>query len=148
MAGIVLPALLLLLAAVREGSGAKAQISLSDGEKEEILSVVRGGVEDNSWWRAKNRQELEEILSRYYTEPLLHNVSGECWKFIRRPTDWYDKAYLKEARLFLFEGSVFVEAELELADLNSGRTEKGEAEYLLKKTKNGWRIYSASYHWP
>ncbi len=148
LTGILCAALLLaLLLAGKKGE--PAQGSLTGKDRAEIRAVVRGGVEDNAWWEAKSKEELEQILARYYTEPLLGKICAESWAFICEPTDWYWQARVKQmdARR-QGKDTVCVAAELELTDLITSRKDQGKADFILKKTREGWRISSARYQWP
>lgn len=148
-AGVIFFAVFMsLFLPANEGKEIEDAIALPEKEKEEIFAVVKGGVEDNNWWKASNYQQLEDLLSRYYTGYFLKRITSDCWSFISRPTDWYWQPFLKEIKISPAEDIVLVEADLELKDLNNGQVEKGRAVFLLKKTLRGWRIFFASYHWP
>ena len=147
LTGILLAGLVLCFLAGKKGE--PAQNFLTGKDQEEIQSAVRGGVEDNTWWEAKSKAELRQILARYYTEPLLEKISAESWAFIREPTDWYWQAQVKKMTVRgQRKGIVSVTAELELNDLITSRKDRGEAEFMLTKTREGWRIFSARYRWP
>lgn len=117
--------------------------------KEILSEIIKGGVEDNSWWYSKSKEEVRKILSRYYTGSLLDELSSGAWEFIREPTDWYWQVSLVRMEVLWQTGKrAGVGAVLEGTDLVTGENEEGKAEYILEKTKQGWRISSAEYHWP
>lgn len=129
--------------------GEPAQNPLSQKEQEEIRAIIKGGVEDSTWWGAKSKDELRAILVRYYTGPLLDQICADAWAFISKPTDWYWQAYVKKIELHRqAKDIVCAEVELALSDAVTGQIEPGKAEFNLKKTKEGWRIFTALYRWP
>ncbi|MEW6423739.1 MAG: hypothetical protein AB1523_03185 [Bacillota bacterium] len=129
--------------------GEPAQNPLSQKQQEEILAIIEGGVEDSTWWGAKSKDELREILARYYTKPLLDKICADSWAFISEPTDWYWQAHVKKIELHRqAKDIVCAEVELALSDAITGQIETGKAEFTLKKTKEGWRIFTALYRWP
>lgn len=111
--------------------------------------TIKGGVEDTSWWNAKSKDEVELILSRYYTGSLLNEVVKSSWDFIRKPTDWYWQVSLDSIEIkWQYDNLAGVSAILEDNNLITGDSEKGDAQFVLEKTKEGWRILSSSYYWP
>lgn len=114
----------------------------------QIKALVTAAVEDVSWWKAQNPQELREILSRYYADPLLAQVCEGAWSFISLPTDWYNHTYVtqihvKEKR----KGKAVVEATLANEDLNTGTVKEGKGYFHLRKTTSGWKIIKADFSW-
>ena len=117
--------------------------------KEELSEIIKGGVGDNSWWNSKSKEEVRKNLSRYYTGPLLDELSFSAWEFIRKPTDWYWQVSLVRMEVLWQTGKrAGVGTVLKGTDLVTGESDEGEAEYVLEKTRQGWRIFSAEYHWP
>jgi hypothetical protein len=148
LTGILLPGLILVLFfAGKQGESAQKIITKED--REEIWAVIRNAVEDNTWWEANNRKEVKKILAQYYAEPLLDKISNDAWNFISQPTDWYWQAHVKKIIIRRqIKDTVLVHADLELTDLISNQIEQGKAEYVMKKTKEGWRIHIVRYQWP
>ncbi len=116
--------------------------------KNALTEVIKGGIGDNSWWYAKSLSEVKTILSRYYTGPLLDQLSHDCWVFIQQPTDWYCQDSLTGIKIIHQDKSrAEVVALLKDYDLLTGESRAGEAKYIFIKTKQGWRICSAQYIW-
>lgn len=149
LAGVLIfAAVITLLSLTGTGKGNKSQAAALKTPEQEIWTVVHGAVMDQSWWRAGNEAEVKSILSRYYSGPLLQELSRNVWDFISRPTDWYWKPGITGGRVHLLNNEqARVEAELIDQDVRTGEIRHGKATYELKKGGNGWRITSAGYHW-
>ncbi len=157
-ASIFLPGLLLAaFFATHRGEPAQKNLhlDLTEEDRQEITMIIKGAVEDNSWWEAASECVLRQSLARYYTGPILNEISSEAWKFICKPTDWYWPAFVKEIKICRYTRNglstaveiVEAEAKLEIKDLVLCQTEQGKAVYALKKTGEGWRIFFVRYDW-
>ncbi len=139
---VVITALFFLLLA--EGS----HLAANTAQQNEIYAIIKGSVEDDSWWQARNRDEVKEKLGKYYAEPLLSEVSERAWDFIARPTDWYCRAAVTDVSLkYRTSERATVSATLLNTDLVTGQIQKGTGHFSLHKTPLGWRIVSADYRW-
>lgn len=139
----VLALFLLLLLLVGQGKA-------TTGEQEErkLSAVIRGAVEDNSWWQARNREEVKQVLARYYTEPLLSQLTDRAWNFIAYPTDWYWKTVVTGVDIrFRTARKAEVLATLINTDVTNSHSFHGKAHYGLYKTEQGWRIVFVRYNW-
>ncbi|KUK53922.1 MAG: hypothetical protein XD78_0752 [Desulfotomaculum sp. 46_296] len=117
--------------------------------KNDLTVVIKGGIGDNSWWYANSPSEVRTILSRYYTGPLLDQLSQDCWIFVQQPTDWYCQDSLSDIEIIRQNKSqAEVIALLKDYNLLTGKSRAGEAKYIFTKTEQGWRICSARYSWP
>jgi len=118
-------------------------------EESNILAVIKGGVEDNSWWEAKSEANVKSVLSRYYTGNLLDTLTEQAWNFVSKPTDWYwETRVVKIKTTTKSKDTALVDADLEILDLITKQKEKGKAQYNIKKTGGGWRIVNVLYSWP
>ncbi len=138
-------------------AGVSVQGTVENGGKEgtgparpgfELEAVVRGAVEDQSWIYSKTREDLSSALSRYYGGLLLEDLVCRSWEFVRRPTDWYSTASLKEIRVLYDDGKrAVVEAVISIEDVDAGHNETGKGLFAMLRTPGGWRVYYASYSW-
>ncbi|HZK18683.1 MAG TPA: hypothetical protein VFD15_05150 [Clostridia bacterium] len=120
----------------------------SNIDKDEINILLKGALEDNSWMTASSVGELEDILGRYYTDPLLSELVNNTWEFISKPTDWYGKAKLENFAIIRYDSyEMEISAEISETDLIYGDKHWGEAIYTIRKTDEGWKVASAQYHW-
>lgn len=123
--------------------------STKDWTKEsevEIAAVVTGAVEDTRWLYVSSRQEMDHVLGAYYTGQLLEELSESAWNFISVPTDWQYVIRAENCKINLIsrdKASACVDI-LE-SDEIAGVTFSSRAEYLLAKTKNGWKITGVEY---
>ncbi|NHM25566.1 hypothetical protein G7K71_00765 [Desulfofundulus sp. TPOSR] len=141
---VIITALFFLLLA--KGSHPAANTTIKT--QHEIYAIIKGAVEDDSWWQARNRNEVKEKLGRYYAEPMLSEVSERAWDFIARPTDWYCRATVADVSLkYLTSENALLSASLVNTDLVTGQIQKGTGYFSLHKTSSGWRIVSANYRW-
>ncbi|MFX4260703.1 hypothetical protein ACOBQJ_00740 [Pelotomaculum propionicicum] len=112
----------------------------------EIAKVVKGAVEDTSWLHASSRQEMESLLTAYYTGDLLNELGDSGWRFVSRPNDW---EYITSAgRIDVVvishqEGAACAEI-LEKDEL-SGMVYSSTVRYFLIKTGGGWRIRAKTH---
>ncbi|HHW43703.1 MAG TPA: hypothetical protein GXX25_07835 [Desulfotomaculum sp.] len=117
-------------------------------EEREIIAVIRGAVEDDSWWQAGNVGEVRAVLSRYYAEPLLSHLSEQAWQFIAQPTDWYSRTTVTHTGIYWQSNrEAIVQASLLSEDVTSGEKIRGEADFSLHKTEAGWHITRAVFRW-
>lgn len=121
------------------------QQSLGKYEQQE---VVRGAIEDLSWMKAGSKEDLNRILSRYYEGYLLDDLTGETWKSIEQPTDWYCRARLIDMVIMYDDGSrALAETLIGIEDLETGHNDLGRGTFGLIKKKEGWRINYSAYCW-
>ncbi len=119
-----------------------------NSEKEEINTLLRGALEDNSWMAASSVDELRLILGRYYTDPLLTELVNNTWEFISKPTDWYGQAKLENFEVIRYDSyETEVRAEISETDLIYGDKLRGEAIYTIQNTSEGRKVASAQYYW-
>jgi hypothetical protein len=113
-----------------------------------IEQLIRSAVSDNSWMFCSDRHCLNEVLSRYYTGPLLESLSAECLQFNELHTDWYSLATVSKLtvvssnppRSYATAGVIYM-------DIITGRAYQGQGAFVLLLTPAGWRIELASYNW-
>lgn len=114
----------------------------------EILSVVKGAVEDDSWLYARSKDEVKLILSNYYRGSLLDKLTEDVWNFIKEPTDWYSKASVKSCNMEYGDtGRAIVYAVIDVEDVLTGSRQQGSAVFTLEKQNEGWRVIYSSYRW-
>lgn len=145
--GMIIPGVVMIFL-FTDRQGEPAQMTFQEADQKEIRAIVSGAVEDNTWWYAGSEEEVSQILARYYTNPLLAELSADAWQFIREPTDWYWLARVKKMQIEPQKKEcASVTAELEITDSTTGEVKQGKAGYALKKTKEGWRIFFVLYQW-
>lgn len=114
----------------------------------ELEAVVRGAVEDWSWFYSGTREEVYSALGRYYGGALLEELALKTWEFVSRPTDWHSLARVKEVRVVYFDGkSAVAEAIISIEDVDTGHNETGKGLFAMSMTAAGWRVFYASYSW-
>jgi len=149
LAGIFVSVLCFLLYLPQGNKDAGALERLTRIEESSILAVIKGGVEDNSWWGAKNKADVTLVLSKYYMGKLLEELSEQAWNFVSKPTDWYWQTRVVEIKITnKSEDTALVDADLEILDLITNQKQNGTAQYIIKKTSKGWRIINSLYSWP
>lgn len=114
----------------------------------EILPVIKGAVEDDTWLLADDKNEVNRILSKYYSGSLLDKLTEDVWSFIKEPTDWYSKASVKTANIEYYdERRAVVQALIDVEDVLTEGRQQGSAVFTLEKDNTGWRVIYASYRW-
>lgn len=106
-----------------------------------VVSLVCEAVEDTTWLHVRSRGELERILERYYTGPLLQEISGQAWDFVRIPNSW--DLVIKAGKCniaYISAGAAGVCIEVIETDEITGVSYYTQLEYNLIKTDAGWRI--------
>lgn len=147
--GIFVFVLCFLLYFTESGRNAGALEQVSQTERSNIFAVIKGGVEDDSWWEAKSVTDVKSVLSKYYTGELLEELCGKVWNFVSMPTDWYWQTRVVEIKIVIkTKDMALLDADLEILDVTTNQKEKGGAQYIIKKTGEGWRIVNSSYSWP
>lgn len=140
--------LCLLIWTVALWGGINEKPGTAAGEARDIEAVVRAAVEDESWWKAKDPQQLRAALSRYYAEPLLSEVCGKVWSFLSAPTDWYTHTYVMVTVVQVIKnGEAEAVATLQNKDVITGEVKKGRGIFLLRQTATGWKIIKADFFW-
>ncbi|WP_027357411.1 hypothetical protein [Desulfofundulus thermocisternus] len=115
---------------------------------DDIYAVVKGAVEDKTWWQARNIYEVREKLGKYYAEPILSAISKRAWNFISQPTDWYVQTFVSAIYITsISTEKVTLKIDMVNKDLISGQIQEGTGYFSLHKTSSGWRIISADYRW-
>ena len=123
-------------------------ISVVSLEKQDLRETVRGSIEDESWLRAKSREEVHTILGKYFEGLLLDDLTQESWEFIAEPTDWYSRAKLLDLVVLSDDGKRSVsEALISIEDLDTGHNGFGKGLFCLVKTDRGWRINYVAFSW-
>ncbi len=131
-------------AALMEKSG----LAAVSGDFNEINSVIKGAVEDDSWLYLKTEDDIKELLGRYYDGDLLIKLSRDAWNFNSKSTDWYSRAKLVSVAVIEFSSdSATAEAVLEVEDVISGERQRGKAVYTLDRGEVGWRVTNVYYKW-
>lgn len=106
-----------------------------------IIKLVCEAVEDTTWLRVSSRGELEGILERYYTGPLLQEISDAAWDFVRVPRSW---DYVTKAGdctiLFISDDIAGVTVEAVETDEITGVCYRTPLQYILINTNAGWKI--------
>jgi hypothetical protein len=116
--------------------------------KYEQKEVVRGAIEDQSWMKAKSREEVRRALANYFEGYLLDDLTEESWKFIEQPTDWYCQARLVDMVVLYDDGGkAMAEALIGMDDLETGQHDFGRGVLGLIKKEEGWRINYSAYYW-
>jgi len=106
-----------------------------------VVSLVYEAVEDTTWLHVTSRGELERILERYYTGPLLQEISGQTWDFVRIPNSWDLIVRAGKCKItFISADAAGVSIEVIETDEITGVSYFTQLEYILKKTDAGWRI--------
>lgn len=106
-----------------------------------IVSLVCEAVEDTTWLYATSRVELERILERYYTGPLLQEITAQAWDFVRIPNSWDLVIKAGECRMVLISADA-AEVCIEVIETDeiTGVSYYTQLEYFLINTDAGWRI--------
>lgn len=113
-----------------------------------ISHLIKAAVYDTTWMFCADEQSLQEVLSRYYTGPLLGNLTEECRQFIELKTDWYGLTMASNVTVVsITPPRSCAVAELKYVDVNTGNVYQGRGTYVLLKTPGGWKIEQASYTW-
>lgn len=119
----------------------KQLISTLKEDRMEIIDIVKNSIEDTRWMRVSTRQEIDMILSSYYTEPLLTKLINSTCNFISKPTDW---DYVIKAEnieiLDMSESNATVYVYIVEFDTLTCVKFSSKAKYSLIKTDTGWRI--------
>lgn len=106
-----------------------------------VVSLVCEAVEDTTWLHVTSRSELERILERYYTGPLLQEISGQAWDFVRIPNSWDLIINAGKCNIaYISAGAAGVCIEVIETDEVTGVSYYTQLEYILIKTDAGWRI--------
>jgi hypothetical protein len=106
-----------------------------------IVSLVCEAVEDTTWLYVTSPVELELILERYYTGPLLQEIRDQAWDFVRIPNSWDLVIKAGQCRMvFISADAAEVCIEVIETDEITGVSYYTQLEYFLKKTDAGWRI--------
>ncbi|MBM7854083.1 protein subunit release factor A [Desulfohalotomaculum tongense] len=114
----------------------------------EITKVVKGAVECTEWMRANTEQEVNSILSRYYTGKALEENTKSVWEFVKLPTDWHSITTAEDCEIIYQDKNMaVVKARLTDTDELDKDTQKGTALFFLTATEDGWRIYAQNYQW-
>lgn len=112
----------------------------------EIAAVVTGAVEDTRWLYVSSRQEMDLLLGVYYTGPLLAELCESAWNFISVPTDWQYVIKAKNCKITpVSRDKASACVDILESDEIAGVTFSSKVEYLLVKTKNGWKISGVEY---
>ncbi len=115
--------------------------SIVEKDKIEIIDLVKKSVEDTRWMRASTPEELDVILSCYYTTPLVSRLNNSVWEFINKPTDW---DYIIKAEnieiISISQNKASVYFDIAELDTLTRNKFSNKAECHLVKTENGWRI--------
>lgn len=126
----------------------KTGLAAVNGDSDEITSVIKGAVEDDSWLYLKTEEDIEKLLSRYYDGDLLKKLTRDAWKFNSKSTDWYSRAKLVSVVVKEINSlNTTAEAILEVEDVISGERQRGKAVYILDRGKGGWRVTNVCYRW-
>ncbi|MCF8010077.1 MAG: hypothetical protein K9L17_04820 [Clostridiales bacterium] len=113
--------------------------------KKNIEWVIKGAIEDVSWMKAKKRQEVKNILSKYFTGALHKKLVKDTWHFVYQNTDWYKKANLLEVNYTCIdEKEATVIVYISEVDIINNIVAPLMYEMSLKNTSNGWRIIKMS----
>lgn len=107
----------------------------------EVVKVVKGAVEDTSWLHASSRQEMEYLLTAYYTGSLLDELSDSGWRFVSRQNSW--EYVTSTGRLdfeVISEQECTVCVEVLEEDEITGLVYSSIFRYNLIKKSGGWRI--------
>lgn len=119
----------------------KQLISTLKEDRMEIIDIVENSIEDTRWMHVSTRQEIEMILSSYYTEPLLTKLINSTGNFMSKPTDWDYVMKAENIEILDMSGSkatVYVDI-VEFDTLTCVKF-SSKAKYFLVKTSTGWRI--------
>lgn len=115
--------------------------------KEELFSFLKSAVEDNSWLKAKSKNELKKSLQKYYTGILLKEIVSNTWDFVKEPTDWYGEPVLEKIVIININSKeAQILAYLSEQEANTNQTIHGKAYYKLQKNSK-WKITFAEYRW-
>lgn len=130
---------------VKEGIG-------SDGSRVyaliSISNLIKAAVYDTTWMFCTDKPGLQEVLSHYYTGPLLGHLTDECRQFIELKTDWYGITIASNITVVsITTPRSCAVAELKYIDVNTGNVYQGRGTYVLLKTHGGWKIEQALYTW-
>ncbi len=123
--------------------GFSEPVGYTTKEKEaEVISVVKNAVEDTRWIHVSSHEEMNQVLSDYYTGPLLEKLCESAWNFVTTPTDWeYTTKAENSIIIHISENQTVIRLDIVENDMVSGIDFKSRMEYSLVKTGNGWRIY-------
>lgn len=118
--------------------------SPQEGEAE-ITGVVRGAVKDTRWLEAASRQEVQQLLSTYYSGQFLSDLSDSAWNFISVPTDWdYETQAGQCTVLSQSEDQASIQVEILETNVLSGVVYVHWAEYRLIKENGAWKIIAVN----
>lgn len=140
---IFLPAAILILCFYLPVSGEPVVKSghVTQETENTVVSLVCEAVEDTTWLHAASFGELERILEKYYTGPLLQEISGQTWDFVRIPKSWDLIIKAGKCKItFISADAAGVCIEVIETDEITGISYYTQLEYILKKTDAGWRI--------
>ncbi len=106
-----------------------------------IVSLVCEAIEDTTWLYVTSRGELELILDKYYTEPLLQEIIGQAWDFASIPNSWDLIIKAGECKIaFISTDAAGICIEVIETDEITGVSYYTQLDYILIKTDAGWRI--------
>ncbi len=113
-----------------------------------LEKVIIGAVEDDSWMYATNREKVGNILKKYYTDPLLEELTGKCWDFVKLPTDWYSIAKVLDIKILYNNGKYAVaEVVVRIEDVDTGNNELISGQIKLSNKYGAWKVYDYIYRW-
>ncbi len=126
-------------------TGSEQAHSNSMETEHEIINVVKGAVEDTSWFHVSSRQEMEHLMKAYYTGSLLTEISDSAWRFVSTPNDWeyvVSTGIIEVEVISAQEGTAY--AEILETDVLSGCVYSSVVSYSLIKNSDGWKIRAKS----
>jgi hypothetical protein len=113
-----------------------------------LEKVIIGAVEDDSWMYAKDREKVGDVLKKYYTGPLLEELIGKCWDFVKLPTDWYSIAKILDIKILYNNGKYAIaEIVVRIEDVDTGNNDLISGQFKLSNKSGAWKVYDYTYRW-
>ncbi|MDW7674942.1 MAG: hypothetical protein SCK28_10425 [Bacillota bacterium] len=141
--------LIVLVALIALGGIGETYSNFSE-HKDYIDTIVTLAIEDTSWLKASNKDDLYIYFGRMFNSELTEELVEETWPYFENPSDMYHNAIVEKTKTMVIGNSAYTIASIEL--YNTSFVEPileatGTGVFRLTFNNNLWRIVSMDFTW-